>query len=145
MTTPTADTVARWVDALNGLRFSREDGTEATMRTNQWVGMLCARYPAWAFCGLSLEHVAHSAGRADDYRDVTKALSEWMRANQDRAPRAIPHEAVAHLDDDERQWLSYFRKRIAAGGDREHLSSLIRQEAPRAWQVILQDELESAS
>jgi hypothetical protein len=135
---PSQDNViARWVGALNGLRFSREAVAETDMRVTQWAGMLSSRFPAWAFCGRSLEHVAAKAVRADDYRDVTKALEDWMRENPDRAPRLPGSAAEAQLSEEDRVWLRRWDADPVEGAVPGARASLIRRQAPAAMRELV--------
>lgn len=138
--------IAGWLNELSRLvRQGEEKVTKDQLAV--YASMLARDLPRGAFSTRTLHLTACDMTWWPDYATLRKKLlDQWQldRAADTRLIAAAP--GSDDLDENDRSWLAYFQKREAenfipvkpgALWGRDHVLSLVKQQAPRAYRKLM--------
>ena len=150
--------VQRWTLRLGrkaGIRGSIEDATEYV---EDMAPGLAARFSDEMFTVASLEFVTAECKYLPTYGEIVALLRDWRRQLPEPEPAGPAISDNLGLSPKDRFWFAYWQRREAEGFAptraqdgrllrpdvtdwREHVASLVRQNAPDAWAFISQHEM----
>ena len=150
--------IRRWLIAIGKLNVAKTDRADAIDFVDTATPMLAARFSDEMFTVASLEFVTAECRYLPTYGEIVALLRDWRRQLPEPEPAGPAISDNVSLGPKDRFWFAYWQRREAEGFAptraqdgrllrpditdwREHVASLVRQNAPDAWAFISQHEM----
>ena len=152
--------VSKWLLGLSQVTSSAEPISREKIAA--MAALIGKDFPDAAFTLDSLGVVAACSPYWPAYAELSKRLGDWWRENRPPEQLILCDGRMDELTAEDKAWLAYWRANQRSRLIEEHqlmasavcrvspeqlpvakLASLVRENSPRAWEIILADEMVS--